>query len=164
MSDRAELQRMARLIEMNRQRLGQVEQQLSQLDSVSKEHSETEESLKALISSSDSMIPLGAGVHLPIANQKKVVVDLGSNVFAERTLESAAEIMSRRQDDLQSVINELTEQYISTEQKVKELTSSLEKVVENTTTPEAVEPSEPTKSTPSRRPRRGFGGELTMDD
>ena len=164
MSDRAELQRIARLIEMNRQRLGQVEQQLSQLESVSKEQSETEESLKALISSSDSMIPLGAGVHLPIANQKKVVVDLGSNVFAERTLESAAEIMSRRQDDLQSVINELTEQYISTEQKVKELTSSLEKEVENTTTPEAVEPSEPTKSTPSRRPRRGFGGELTMDD
>ncbi len=164
MSDRAELQRMARLIEMNRQRLGQVEQQLSQLDSVSKEHSETEESLKALISSSDSMIPLGAGVHLPIANQKKVVVDLGSNVFAERTLESAAEIMSRRQEDLQSVINELTEQYISTEQKVKELTYSLEKEVENTTTPEATLPSEPTKSTSSRRPRRGFAGELTMDD
>ncbi len=164
MSDRAELQRIARLIEMNRQRLGQVEQQLSQLESVSKEHSETEESLKALISSSDSMIPLGAGVHLPIENQKKVVVDLGSNVFAERTLESAAEIMSQRQDDLQSVINELTEQYISTEQKVKELTSSLEKEVENTTIPEPTEPSEPTKSTPSRRPRRGFGGELTMDD
>ncbi len=72
--------------------------------------------------------------------------------------------MSQRQDDLQSVINELTEQYISTEQKVKELTSSLEREVENTTTPESTEPSEPTKSTHSRRPRRGFGGELTMDD
>jgi len=164
MSDGAELQRIARLIEMNRQRLGQVEQQLSQLESVSKEHSETEESLIALISSSDSMIPLGAGVHLPITNQKKVVVDLGSSVFAERTLESAAKIMSQRQEDLQSVIKELTEQYISTEQKVKELTASLEKEVENTTTPGATGPSEPTKTTQPRRPRRGFGGELTMDD
>ena len=71
MSGRAEMQRLARLIEMNRQRLSQVEQQLSQLESVFREHSETEESLNALISSEDSMVPLGAGVHLPISNHKR---------------------------------------------------------------------------------------------
>lgn len=164
MSGRAEMQRLARLIEMNRQRLSQVEQQLSQLETVFREHSETEESLNALISSEDSMVPLGAGVHLPISNHEKVVVDLGSNVFAERTLESAAEIMSRRQKDLQAVIDELTEQYTITEQKVRELTLSLEKETEKPSISEPESLEEPTTQKRPKRPRRGFGGELTMDD
>ena len=89
---------------------------------------------------------------------------MGSNVFAERTLESAAEIMSRRQKDLQTVIDELTEQYTITEQKVRELTLSLEKETEKPSIAEPESPEEPTKQKRPKRPRRGFGGELTMDD
>ena len=86
MTDKAELQRISRLVDVNRQRLEQVEQQINQLETVKSEHRETEASLGALNDSTDSMIPLGSGVHLPVSEQGNVVVDIGSNIFAERKL------------------------------------------------------------------------------
>ncbi|MDC0055904.1 hypothetical protein OAJ94_02510 [Deltaproteobacteria bacterium] len=96
MSDKAELQRIARLVEVNRQRLQQIEDQLTQLLTVNQEHEETEQTLLALQQQGDKMIPLGSGVHFPSSGTDKVVVDLGSNIFGERSIESAIEIMHSR--------------------------------------------------------------------
>ena len=170
MTDRAELQRISRLVDVNRQRLEQVELQITQLEAVKNEHRETEASLGALKESADSMVPLGSGVHLPVSEQENVVVDLGSNVFAERSLSSAREIITKRQEDLQSVIDELNEQKEVVEETIKELVRTFEESAK-----EAVGDEDEHNTTPSptqdenkeiQRPKRGrgFGGELTLDD
>lgn len=175
MTDRAELQRISRLVDVNRQRLEQVEQQITQLETVKKEHLETEASLGALNNSTDSMIPLGSGVHLPVSEQGNVVVDIGSNIFAERTLPSAKEIIAKRQEDLQSVIDELIEQRDVTEETIKELVKTFEESaktmpvenIEQTSTnslPDSQNNEEEKKEIRTSKRGRGFGGELTLDD
>ena len=170
MTDRAELQRISRLVDVNRQRLEQVELQITQLEAVKNEHRETEASLSALKESSDSMVPLGSGVHLPVSEQEKVVVDIGSSVFAERTLSSAQEIITKRQNDLQSVIDELNEQKEVTEETIKELVKTFEEsakdVTDDDNEQETATPAveEEKKEVQRQKRGRGFGGELTLDD
>ncbi|MBT6972598.1 MAG: prefoldin subunit alpha [Euryarchaeota archaeon] len=163
MSDKAELQRIARLVEVNRQRLQQVEEQLTQLLTVKQEHEETEQTLLALQQKGTKMIPLNSGVHLPSSGTDKVVVDLGSNIFGERSIESAIEIMHSRQQDLEAVIIEINEQKIATEERIQELVKTFQE-----TTPQQIPEEEPPAELEQVKPqntrrRRGFG-ELTLDD
>ena len=164
MSDKAELQRIARLVEVNRQRLQQVEEQLTQLLTVKQEHEETEQTLLALQQQGAKMIPLGSGVHFPSSGTDKVVVDLGSNIFGERSIESAIEIMHSRQQDLTAVIVEINEQKLATEEKIQELVKTFQDSAPQQIIEEApIIEEEQTKPQKSRR-RRGFGSELTLDD
>jgi prefoldin alpha subunit len=164
MSDKAELQRIARLVEVNRQRLQQVEEQLTQLLTVKQEHEETEQTLLALQQQGAKMIPLGSGVHFPSSGTEKVVVDLGSNIFGERSIESAIEIMHSRQQDLTAVIVEINEQKLATEEKIQELVKTFQDSAPQQIIEEApIIEEEQTKPQKSRR-RRGFGSELTLDD
>lgn len=164
MSDKAELQRIARLVEVNRQRLQQVEEQLTQLLTVKQEHEETEQTLLALQQQGAKMIPLGSGVHFPSSGTEKVVVDLGSNIFGERSIESAIEIMHSRQQDLMAVIVEINEQKLATEEKIQELVKTFQDSAPQQIIEEApIIEEDQTKPHKSRR-RRGFGSELTLDD
>jgi prefoldin alpha subunit len=164
MSDKAELQRIARLVEVNRQRLQQVEEQLTQLLTVKQEHEETEQTLLALQQQGAKMVPLGSGVHIPSSGTEKVVVDLGSNIFGERSIESAIEIMHSRQQDLEVVIVEINEQKLATEERIQELVKSFQESTPQQTSEEIpIIEDEHTKQQKPRR-RRGFGSELTLDD
>ncbi|MDP6010808.1 MAG: prefoldin subunit alpha [Candidatus Poseidoniaceae archaeon] len=175
MTDKAELQRISRLVEVNRQRLEQVEQQINQLETVKNEHRETGASLGALNESTDSLVPLGSGVHLPISEQGNVVVDIGSNIFAERTLISAQELIIKRQNDLQSVIDELNEQKTVAEESIRKLVKTFEEsaqtpsveneeLASNTLLSDSHNDEEKKKDTHRTKRGRGFGGELTLDD
>jgi len=175
MTDKAELQRISRLVEVNRQRLEQVEQQINQLETVKNEHQETGASLGALNESTDSLVPLGSGVHLPISEQGNVVVDIGSNIFAERTLISAQELIIKRQNDLQSVIDELNEQKTVAEESIRKLVKTFEEsaqtpsveneeLASNTLLSDSHNDEEKKKDTHRTKRGRGFGGELTLDD
>jgi len=163
MSDKAELQRIARLVEVNRQRLQQVEEQLTQLLTVKQEHEETEQTLLALQQQGAKMVPLGSGVHFPSSGTDKVVVDLGSNIFAERSIESAIEIMHSRQQDLIAVIVEINEQKLATEERIQKLVKSFQEAPQQTPEETPLVEDEQTKPQKLRR-RRGFGSELTLDD
>jgi prefoldin alpha subunit len=164
MSDKAELQRIARLVEVNRQRLQQVEEQLTQLLTVKQEHEETEQTLLALQQQGAKMVPLGSGAHFPSSGTDKVVVDLGSNIFAERSIESAIEIMHSRQQDLIAVIVEINEQKLATEERIQELVKSFQEATPQQT-PEETPLVEDEQTKPQKlRRRRGFGSELTLDD
>lgn len=164
MSDKAELQKIARLVEVNRQRLQQVEEQLTQLLTVKQEHEETEQSLLALHQRGVKMVPLGSGVHFPSSGTEKVVVDLGSNIFGERSIESAIEIIHSRQQDLMAVIVEINEQKLATEERIQELAKTFQKSAPPETFEEVpiIEDEGPKPQKPRRR--KGFGSELTLDD
>ena len=87
--DSGELQRIAQLVEVNRERLQALEQQLRSLEGIK---TEQDHAIEALSSISDEgaegvMLPLGAVVQLiaDIPSDAGAVVDVGSRIQAERT-------------------------------------------------------------------------------
>ena len=109
--DRTELQRIAQLVEVNRERLQALEQQVRNLEGIKLEQ---EHALAALLSISEdgangAMIPLGAGVQLvaDIPPDGGAVIDIGSRIQAEKTREEAAQILSKRNEELNVIMDSL---------------------------------------------------------
>ena len=64
--DKAELQRIAQQVELNRQRMESIEQQMNRLEQIRLEQLQTIETLSAIPASGakGAMIPLGSGVQI----------------------------------------------------------------------------------------------------
>ena len=169
--DRTELQRIAQLVEVNRERLQALEQQVRNLEGIKLEQ---EHALAALLSISEdgangAMIPLGAGVQLvaDIPPDGGAVIDIGSRIQAEKTREEAAQILSKRNEELNDIMDSLRKEYEELEKHVVELATKFNDAVEVAKPPSEETPSEKQQSTdtPSKRkPRRKRGTELTLDD
>ena len=117
-----ELKNMARLIDLNRQRLEQLQDQVSRLEMVQTEAVDVETSLteisritsEAISSSAENkqnkvMIPIGSGVYIPTAVEDNTtsVIDIGSGIFAEKSPDEAAAIIRTRITELGIIITEL---------------------------------------------------------
>ena len=169
--DRTELQRIAQLVEVNRERLQALEQQVRNLEGIKLEQ---EHALAALLSISEdgangAMIPLGAGVQLvaDIPPDGGAVIDIGSRIQAEKTREEAAQILGKRNEELNDIMDSLRKEYEDLEKHVVELATKFNDAVEEAKPPSEETPSEKQQSTdtPSKRkPRRKRGTELTLDD
>jgi prefoldin alpha subunit len=178
MVDSSELQRMARLVDMNRQRLEEIQLQIDRVEAVQLEHDDTRQALNALSNGSSGHIPLGAGVMVPIPKGVTTIVDLGSGIFGERTPKDAAELVTKRLNDLTelksqfeadaAVLTKRIEELAMTfEHSAKEMSESKEELPEQTTSTTPTTPTIPTPPGPdptTKRRRRGVGGELTLDD
>ena len=85
--DKAELQRIAQQVELNRQRMESIEQQMNRLEQIRLEQLQTIETLSAIPASGakGAMIPLGSGVQIvaDIPPETGAVIDIGSRVQAE---------------------------------------------------------------------------------
>ena len=174
MSDAAELQRLARLVDMYRQQLTALGEQIERLSQASVEHQEVIQALESLDdeSSPKIMIPLGSGTQLVVdqLNNPGVVVDIGSGIQAEKKVSEAIVILNKRAAEIEELISTLQSEFNDTELKVKDLASKFTndadalQAKENEEPPkEEIEESTPVKSTPKRR-RRNASGELTLDD
>ena len=169
--DRAELQRIAQLVEVNRERLQTLEQQLRNLEGIKREQ---EHALEALLSISQdgadgAMIPLGAGVQLvaDIPPDGGAVIDIGSRIQAEKTREEAAQILGKRNEELNGIMDSLRKEYEELEKHVVELATKFNDAVEGAKPPSEETSSEKQHSTDApikRKPRRKRGTELTLDD
>ena len=129
MTNQEEIQRLARLSDMNRQRLTQIEDQVVRLTTVKEEHTQVSTSLENINSDNkqSSLIPIGAGIHLPITFNKEqtTLVDIGSGIFLEKHPEEAAKILENRISEIQALIDSLTSEYQKTESKILEITTQL---------------------------------------
>tara|TARA_B100000927_G_scaffold195015_1_gene157399 strand:+ start:194 stop:715 length:522 start_codon:yes stop_codon:yes gene_type:complete len=169
--DRTELQRIAQLVEVNRERLQALEQQVRNLEGIKLEQ---EHALKALLSISQdgadgAMIPLGAGVQLvaDIPPDGGAVIDIGSRIQAEKTREEAAQILSKRNKELNDIMDSLRKEYEELEKHVVELATKFNEAVEGAKPPseETLDVKQQSTDAPTRpRPRRKRGTELTLDD
>ena len=169
--DRAELQRMAQLVEFNRERMQTIEQQIRQLETIRMEQIQAIEALRAIPEdgAEGAMIPLGAGLQIiaDIPADAGAVIDIGSRIQAERTREEAADILSKRGDELVTVIDRLRQEFdelekttVETAQKFNESVDGLEPEELTSSEPESETPE--SKKTPRRKRKRGT--ELTLDD
>jgi len=174
MSDAAELQRLTRLVEMYRQQLTALREQIERLSQASVEHQEVIQALESLVdeSSPKIMIPLGSGTQLLVGqpNNPGVVVDIGSGIQAEKNVSEAIEILKKRVSDIEELISTLQAEFNDTELKVKDLAGKFTNDAEVLQAAEKEQPPEEqgggqTLSKPIPKRRRGnVSGELTLDD
>ena len=164
--DREELQHIAQLVEVNRERMQAIEQQVRQLESIRVEQMQAIEALLAIPDegSQGAMIPLGSGVQIvaDIPADGGAVVDIGSRVQAERTREEAAEILTKRSEELITIIERMKTEFDELEQSTVELAQKFNESVEGLE-PETIVEAAPSTPAP-RRARRKRGTDLTLDD
>ena len=162
---------MAQLVEVNRERLQALEQQIRNLEGIKIEQ---EHAMDALASISDdgakgAMVPLGAGVQIvaDIPADAGAVVDIGSRVQAEKTRPEALEILRSRNDELNAIIGSVTKEHDELENHVAALASRFNEIANGIQAPEDESHQEPENvqaSQSKRRSRRKRGTELTLDD
>ena len=165
-----ELQRIARLVEANRERMEALEAQLRRLEAV---RMEQVNALKALESipekgSKGAMVPLGAGVQIitDIPADYGAVVDIGSGIQAERTRAEAAEILSTRNNELTDLTERMKTEFDQLEESTMALASEFNEkmtAIESVGEPKAPVDN-PAQDEPKRKSRRRRGTELTLDD
>ena len=165
--NREELQRIAQLVEANRERMQAIEQQVRQLESIRIEQMQAIEALLAIPKegAEGAMIPLGSGVQIvaDIPPEGGAVVDIGSRVQTERTREEAAEILYRRSEELVTIIERMKTEFDELEQTTIDLAQKFNESVEGLEPEEITE--EPAPSAPApRRAKRKRGTDLTLDD
>ena len=169
--DRAELQRLAQLVEVNRERLQSLEQQIRNLEGIKTEQEHALGALRAISEEGAKgvMVPLGAGVQVvaAIPADSGAVVDVGSRIQAEKTRKEATQIIIKRNEELREIIDTVNNEYDELEKHVVELANLFNEAVggiqlldEETESP--VE--QIASTTPRRRSRRKRGTELTLDD
>ena len=171
--DKAELQRIAQQVELNRQRMESIEQQMTRLEQIRLEQLQTIETLSAIPASGakGAMIPLGSGVQIvaDIPPETGAVIDIGSRVQAEKPLGEAIEILTKRTEEILELMNKMKTEFSS----IEETTISLANVFnEQIATLQAEQPEEiPEKkselqaTTPKKQgKKRKRGTELTLDD
>jgi len=169
--DRAELQQIAQLVEMNRERLQALEQQVHRLEEVRLEQVRAIMSLEAIPEDgvSDVMIPLGGGVQIiaDVSAEAGAVVDIGSGIQAERTRAEALEMLNSRNQELMQLMDQMKTEFDETEKVVLDLANQFNDGVatlqEDATEEAPLSPSQTETPSPKRR-RRKRGTDLTLDD
>ena len=117
--EQSELQRTARLVEMNRERFHEVQERIEQVINVLGEHDVTATILETLSkkdhdSEMKMHVSIGAGVTLtcqhPGGGEGTTIVDLGSGIFGERTWSDAASLTRERMEELGTLLESLQSQ------------------------------------------------------
>ena len=183
--EQSELQRTARLVEMNRERFHEVQERIEQVINVLGEHDVTATILETLSkkdhdSEMKMHVSIGAGVTLtcqhPGGGEGTTIVDLGSGIFGERTWSDAASLTRERMEELGTLLESLQSQSQQLESTIATLaqtfTAAAEAQTQTQPEPSApvneTEPQPESSETPVSKPkrRRGgmFGNELTLDD
>ena len=164
--DQQELQRIAQLVEMNRQKMARIEEQVTRLSEIRLEQLGVIASLKVLATQQPTMIPLGAGVQLPATpTGETVVIDIGSGVQAEKPRAEAIEILESRLQEVDEVMTTLQKEFTEPEKIVAELAATFSAAAKQLQQ-QSVEVPENDQEPPSsaKRRRRKHGTELTLDD
>ena len=164
--DQQELQRIAQLVEMNRQKMARIEEQVTRLSEIRLEQLGVIASLKTLATQQPTMIPLGAGVQLPATpTGETVVIDIGSGVQAEKPRVEAIEILESRLQEVDEVMTTLQNEFAETEKIVAELATTFSDAAKQLQQQSADGAIDDQESSPSpKRRRRKHGTELTLDD
>ena len=172
MTDTAELQQIARMVELNRHQLTSLGEQIERLSSALVEHQEIITALSSINTkeSDKLMIPLGSGTQLLVDQPTNpgVVIDIGSGIQAERPVSEAIEILETRFSDIQELISTLQLEFNEIEEKVKQLANKFTEGAESIQPIDEVQDDESNdlkeQSSPPKKRKRNISGELTLDD
>jgi len=169
-----EIRRLARLVEMNRDQLLQLDEQQQKVATVRNEHRDVIQSLNDLEGGVEGhfMTPLGAGVALKHtgSGEMPVIVDVGSNIHIETPPDIAAELLITRTEQLDDLIQRIEAEKAASNTAIQQYAQRFEMLAQQRgddplPLPQSEEsPSEDESSTQARTTRRSPGGGLTLDD
>lgn len=165
-----ELQRIARLVEANRERMEALEAQLRRLEAVRMEQVNALKALESIpeAGTEGAMVPLGAGVQIiaDIPSEYGAVVDIGSGIQAERTRAEASEILSIRNKELIDLTERMKTEFDQLEESTMALAGQFNEKMTAVESREDATAPEPkiSEDEPKRKSRRRRGTELTLDD
>ncbi len=112
------------------QQMKQVQENLSQLDKQKINLLQVQQSLDALKKvkiDSETLIPLSAGIFAlaELKNNKALLVNVGGNIIAEKTVEEAGEMVSQQiqeinnlEKEMETQLRKLAEEAVLTETKI----------------------------------------------
>ena len=171
--DKAELQRIAQQVELNRQRMESIEQQVARLEQIRLEQLQTIETLSAIPDdgAKGAMIPLGSGVQIvaDIPPKTGAVIDIGSRVQAEKPLDEAIDILTKRTEEILELMNKMKIEFSSIEETTISLANVFNEQIASLQVeqPEEIpeKKSELQATLPKKKAKkRKRGTELTLDD
>ena len=90
----------------------------------------TIESLKGLKKGNDFILPIGSGtfVFSEKISKEHVLVDIGSNIFVEKSLEDAIKVLGERKSRIEDMVSSLENEILDAQQKLKILAERFEKL------------------------------------
>ena len=166
--ERDELQQISQMRELYHQKVAQIEEQITKLDQVIHEHETAHRSLKQLAKgdAKEGLIPIGAGVQIPIeyTNIKSTLIDIGSGIHAEKSLEETSKVLEIRIGELKELIEQLVTEHSTTKQAISELNHKLETTIQSIENPSTLPIKKEQAKPKQKKKRRRYGGELTLDD
>ncbi len=164
MTDREELQRIARLVDANRRRMERIEEQMTRLESIMLEQGQVVRALRAVPDEGveGAMVPLGAGVQIVVdmPADAGAVVDVGSGIQTERTRAEAANLIETRQTEVESLLVRLRNEFEEAERTVRSLATTFNEAVESmedtSTDSSEVAGAPPTETAPAPDQKRSM--------
>jgi len=96
-----------------------IDEQISVLSAILRETDATIRALKELKERGEALIPLGAGVMVPIKmGGEKVLVNVGGNILTEKDIDSAIDVLQKRREAIQSALEKTRQQRIRLAQQL----------------------------------------------
>ncbi len=90
-----------------------IDEQISVLSAIVQETEATISALKELKERGEALMPVGAGIMVPVKmNGEKILVNVGGNVFAERDIDSAIELLQKRKEAVRSALEKTRQQRV----------------------------------------------------
>ncbi|HDQ16424.1 MAG TPA: prefoldin subunit alpha [Bacteroidetes bacterium] len=119
MSKEEELQKYMMVLEQYKEQINQLDMQSQYLQAAVMDYNKakiTLENLSKTDDDSETLIPIGGGafVYASLKNTSKVLIDIGSDLVAEKNFEGAIKKIEKRIEELQKNqdrVNNLIEQY-----------------------------------------------------
>ena len=85
----------------------------------------TIEDLQSFSKNPDTLVPIGAGsfVNANIANDNKVVVEIGAGISVEKDVDGAITTLNKRKEDLQKVLEQMNQNLAQINQRIQSIES-----------------------------------------
>lgn len=122
-ADQEELQQLSQQLEAIESQLEALHTELQRLRARQSDIEEAVDALDTLETGSTVQVPLGGGTYVraTVEDMDEVIVGIGSSYAAERTADSAKEVLEDRKDRLADRISELTDSIAELEAEGEEL-------------------------------------------
>ena len=123
-----EIQRQLYQIEIYKQQINRLQEELGKIELLKLEVLKSIESMEGLKQSKEILVPLGGGVFAKavIQDSEKVIVNVGADVFVEKSIEETIKDFKESSEELNNAENKIKEQIAKTLMVVEKLQKELE--------------------------------------
>ena len=126
-----EIQRQLYQIELYKQQINRLQEELGKIELLKLEILKSIESMEGLKQSKEVLVPLGGGVFVRavVEDRDKVIVNVGADVFVEKSIDETIEDLKGSSEELNRAESRIKEQIAKTLAVVEKLQKELESKV-----------------------------------